>query len=146
MAFDASAFLRDFDGDKLEALVETMYLAADADGEFSDNERNELAASIRTIAADTPHGSAFAGDQLSTIIDRARADLERDGRAGRLESVKGRLADDKARKGALGLAIKVTAADGILRTSEREFILDLAEALDVDRDEAADLVRDITRA
>jgi tellurite resistance protein len=43
------------------------------------------------------------------------------------------------------MAIQVTAADGILRTSEREFILDLAEALDVDRDEAADLVRDITR-
>jgi len=40
----------------------------------------------------------------------------------------------------LSLAIQVTAADGIIRTSERELIMDTAEALEIDRDEAADLV------
>lgn len=145
MAFDASKFLQEFDGDKLNALVETMYLAADADGEFSDDERDELAASIEQVAKGTDHESAFSGQRLTALLDAARADLERDGRPKRLAAVKARLSDDGERKGALGMAINVTAADGILRTSEREFILDLAEALDVDRDEAADLVRDITR-
>jgi len=40
-------------------------------------------------------------------------------------------------------AVLDTAADGIIRTSERELILDVADALEIDRDEAADLVRDI---
>jgi tellurite resistance protein len=34
----------------------------------------------------------------------------------------------------------VTAADGIIRTSERELILETAVALEIDQDEAADLV------
>jgi hypothetical protein len=33
------------------------------------------------------------------------------------------------------------AADGIIRTSERELILDLAEGLEIDRDRAADMVK-----
>jgi tellurite resistance protein len=41
---------------------------------------------------------------------------------------------------ALSLAIQVTAADGIIRTSERELIMDTADALEIDRDEAANLV------
>ena len=40
--------------------------------------------------------------------------------------------------------VQVTAADGIIRTSERELILETAETLDIDRDEAADLVRDLS--
>jgi uncharacterized membrane protein YebE (DUF533 family) len=75
MAFDASKFLQEFDGDKLEALVETMYLAADADGEFSDNERDELANSIMLLAKDTGHEPAFSGEKLTGLLDRARADL-----------------------------------------------------------------------
>ncbi len=47
------------------------------------------------------------------------------------------------RKTALALAIRLVAADGIIRTSERELILDVADALEIDRNEAADLVRDI---
>jgi hypothetical protein len=33
-----------------------------------------------------------------------------------------------------------------MRTSEREFLFDLAMALHVDQDEAADLVRELTRS
>jgi tellurite resistance protein len=50
-----------------------------------------------------------------------------------------------ARKLALALAIQITAADGIIRTSERELILETAAALDVDGDTAADMVRDLTK-
>jgi hypothetical protein len=34
----------------------------------------------------------------------------------------------------------VTTADGIIRTSERELIMATAEALEIDADDAADLV------
>ena len=145
MSFDPSAFLKEFDGAKREALVETMYLAADSDGEFSAVERDVLAQSIQGLAAGTEHEEALATDKLNGLLDGAQASLESDGRAARLESVKERLGDEDARKGALGLAISVTAADGIVRTSEREFIFDLAIALGLSGDVAADLVRDITR-
>ncbi len=145
MSFDPSAFLKDFDGAKLEALVETMYLAADSDGEFSAVEREVLAKSIQDLASGTAHEEALVTDKLNGLLDRAQADLASEGRAGRLDTVKQRLGDEDARKGALGLAISVTAADGIVRTSEREFIFDLAGALGLSGDVAADLVRDITR-
>ena len=74
------------------------------------------------------------------LLDRAKADLAQSGREARLLAVKERLPDAGARKVALSLAIEVTAADGIIRTSERELILETAEALDIDRDQAADLV------
>ena len=56
-----------------------------------------------------------------------------------------RFVSRRTRVAAVGLAIQVLNADGLIRTSEREFVLDLAEALSVDRDVAADLVRDITQ-
>jgi len=46
---------------------------------------------------------------------------------------------------ALALAIQVAAVDGIIRTSERELIFDTADALGIDGDTAADMVRDLTR-
>ena len=45
---------------------------------------------------------------------------------------------------ALSLAIQVTAADGIIRTSERELIMETAEALEIDPGEAADLVKKLS--
>jgi tellurite resistance protein len=145
MSIEPTALLQSFDAEKLEALVETMYLAADADGEFSTEERKELAQSIRKMALGSPHEEALAGDNLWALLEKASGRLVTDGREVRLQTVKDALGDEAARKGALGLAIRVMAADGIMRTSEREFIMELAEGLEIDRDVAADMVRDITR-
>ncbi len=145
MSFDPSTLLRDLDKTKLEALVEAMYLAADADGEFSDEERDRLAQSIQPLARKWRSEPELTAAELAELIDQARAALGAADRVERLAAVKQRLGGAEACKAALGLAIEVTAADGIVRTSERELILDMAVALGVDRDEAADLVRDITR-
>jgi tellurite resistance protein len=79
------------------------------------------------------------------VVDRVLRELRQQGRAVRLGAVCQRLGDADGRKAAFGLAVEVTATDGIVRTSEREFLLDLAGALGIDRDEAADLVRHITK-
>lgn len=120
---------------KLDALVEMMFLAASADGEFSDVERKHFLQSVESLT-DGRLGKAA----LETLLQRAQADLGASGREARLSAVKERLPDAGARKVALSLAIQVTAADGIIRTSERELIMETAEALEIDRDEAADLV------
>lgn len=120
---------------KLDALVEMMFLAASADGEFSDVERQHFLRSVESLT-----DGRLAGATLEALLDRAKADLDASGREARLKAVKDRLPDAGARKVALSLAIEVTAADGIIRTSERELILETAEALEIDRDQAADLV------
>ena len=124
---------------KLEALVEVMLLAASADGDFSEVERNHFMKSVESLT-----DGRIAGTRLETLIREANLALERDGREARLASVKARLPEANARRVALSLAIQVTAADGIIRTSERELILETAEALEIDRDDAANLVSQLT--
>ncbi len=121
---------------KLEALIEMMYLAASADGEFSEIEQRHFKSSIESLT-----NQRLAGADLDALLDRMKRSLDTEGREARLTTVKSRLPDPGARKVALSLAIQVTAADGIIRTSERELILETAEALEIDRDEAADLVK-----
>ncbi len=120
---------------KLEALVEMMFLAASADGDFSDVEQQHFLQSVESLT-----DGRLAKPALAGLLQRAKKDLETSGRAARLSAVKERLPDAGARKVALSLAIQITAADGIIRTTERELILETAEALEIDRDEAADLV------
>jgi uncharacterized tellurite resistance protein B-like protein len=125
---------------KVEALVEVMFLAASADGDFSDIEREHFLKSVESLT-----DGRIARARLDALVKEASDALEQDGREARLASVKERLPDAGARRVALSLAIQVTAADGIIRTSERELILETAEALEIDRDEAADLVSKLAR-
>ena len=124
---------------KLEALVEMMFLAASADGDFSDVERAYFLKSVESLTS-----GRLTTATLEGLLERAQRELTSSGREARLSSVKERLPDAAARKVALSLAIQVTAADGIIRTSERELIMEAADALDIDRDEAADLVKKLS--
>jgi tellurite resistance protein len=149
MPFDPSALLKEAftagHAEQLDAMVDTMVLAADSDGELGDDEQQALADNIAKLAEGTDHAALLSGDGLAARIAKAQGAIAGGDRDALVASVKARLVDDDARRAALGLAIVVTNADGIVRTSERELIMELAEALDVDRDVAADLVRDITR-
>lgn len=135
------ADLGPLDGPKLDALIETMFLAAYADGELGDEERAHFLSSVESLT-----DRRLTTDQLGTVMRRLEQALSESGRDARLAAVRDGLGDANARKVALSLAIRVVAADGIIRTTERELILDIAEALDVDRDEAADLVKELTPA
>jgi tellurite resistance protein len=146
MSFDPSSFLAHFDAGQLEALVETMLLAADADGEVSAEERAELARNIEALVKDSELAPAFAPPKVDAMLAAALQKLAAEGREARIAHVKTTLDTVDRCRGALALAIAVTAADGIVRTSERELIMDLANGLEIDPDVAADMVRDITRS
>lgn len=120
---------------KLEALVEMMFLAASADGDFSDVEREHFVKSVESLTS-----GRLAKAELETLLKQSKQALDASGREARLGAVKDRLPDPSARRVALSLAIQVTTADGIIRTSERELIMATAEALEIDPDDAADLV------
>lgn len=130
--------VKELDEPKLEAIIETMFLAAFADGEFSEEEREHFTASIESLT-----DRRISGATLTALMHRMRADLEVSSQAARLASVKERLTTPGARKAALALTIQLVAADGIIRTSEHEMILAVADALEIDRDMAADLVKEL---
>ncbi|HEY6080956.1 MAG TPA: TerB family tellurite resistance protein [Polyangiaceae bacterium] len=121
---------------KLEALVELMFLAASADGDFSDVERAHFLKSVESLTS-----GRLTMTAVEDLLERAQHELTSSSREARLSAVKERLPDPPARKVALSLAIQVTAADGIIRTSERELLMETADALGIARDEAADLVK-----
>lgn len=123
---------------KLEALVETMFLAAAADGEFSEVERAQFVTNLESLT-----DGRLDRTRLSALLSRAERELSEQGREQRLESVKQRLPELGARRVALALAVRVVAADGVIRTSERELILETATVLGIDADEAANLVRSV---
>src|SRR5215831_5521247 len=134
------AFVRDLGDEKVEALVEMMFLAASADGELGKEERELFVKSAESLTS-----RLITGDKLEAVLKRAKKQLDESGRDARLAAVKERLPDLTARKLALSLAIQVTAADGIVRTSERELIMETAEALGIDGDTAADMVADLAK-
>ncbi len=127
--------IRDLEAPALEAVVEVMFLAAFADGDFGDDERVHFFKSIESLT-----DRSLSGDTLDRLVARIHGDLEAQGRAARLAAGRERLPDPGARQAALVLAIQLTAADGIIRTTERELILEAADALGVERDAAADWV------
>lgn len=127
-------FVMKLGDDEVGALVEVMFLAAESDGEVDSAELDDLASSIERAT----NGGVDAR-KARRLVDEAKTSLQAAGRAARLAGVKDALSPEK-RKHALLLAIQVTAADGRIRTSERELILEMAEALDIDGDTAADLV------
>ena len=146
MKFDPKALLGTLDAARLDAVIETMVIAAAADGELDTDEREQLLASLAALTRGAAGLSAAERPDLAAVLDRVLRELREQGREARLAIVAERLGDAAGRKAAFGLSVEVTATDGIVRTSEREFLLELAAALQIDRDEAADLVRHITKA
>jgi uncharacterized membrane protein YebE (DUF533 family) len=146
MKFDPKALLGTLDAARLDAVIETMVIAAASDGELDPDEREQLLACLAALTQGATALPAAERPDVAVVLDRVLRDLHDQGREARLAVVAERLGDAAGRKAAFGLSVEVTATDGIVRTSEREFLMDLAAALQIDRDEAADLVRHITKA
>lgn len=131
--------LRDVEEPRLHAFVELMFLAATADGEFSGEERASFQSSVESLT-----DRKIKGESLDALMSKIEASHAGEGRAARIAHVKRALPGRELRKIGLEMAIRVMCADGIVRTSERELIFDLADGLEIDRDEAADLVAQFT--
>jgi tellurite resistance protein len=114
-----------------------MFLAAWADGDLGAEERAQFARSVETLTDKRVEGAEF-----EALFERLAKQLSAEGRAARLGTLKSRLSAEGERKVALALAVQVMAADGLIRTTERELIAEVAEALGIPGDEAADLVRE----
>jgi tellurite resistance protein len=139
MTEPAKPKVSDLEDPKLEALVELMWIAANADDEVSDVERAELRRHVEGLTA-----GRFAGERVDALFAECAELLAKEGREKRIAAVSARLEKPLHRELAIATAIRIFAIDGIVRTSEREMIMELAEALGIDGNVAADLVKEIT--
>ena len=124
-------------GAKLEALIGTMYLAAQADGEFSGDERTHFVASVQSL---TDH--RLEGDALEALLRQLEQDRIDNGRERCLAAIAGVLSDASSRKLALSMAARMIASDGVIEPSEREFLAELAGVLQFDAETARAVLED----
>lgn len=117
------SFVRDLEGEQLEALVETMYLVAFADGEYGEEEREHFERCVDMLTSSRMSGSSF-----DHVINGMVKRLQAEGRDGVIASIKHRLPSIELRQVGLILAMDMAAADGVLHPNERSFIEALATA------------------
>jgi tellurite resistance protein len=131
-------FVRTIDDDKLDAMVEAVYLAACADGVFSDVERQHFAESLALLT-----GGRVDDDRVESVRQRVAANVASQGRSSCIESIARRLDSDILRHVAFVLALDMVAADGRVLPSERRFLQELAVGLGISTDEAGEIMADI---
>ncbi len=119
-------FIGHIDEEQLEALVETMYLVAFADGEYGEQERAFFAKSVAFLSSDR-----LAPERFDPIIGQLLSRLSTLGREGCVASIKHRLKDHTTRAVALILAQDMAAADGKLHPNERRVLKSMAYAFDI---------------
>lgn len=122
---------------KLEAVIELMMLAAYSDGHVSDVERETL----KTQIVEGTKGQVRS-DVVIEIVDAVERGLAHSGREERLESIKKRLSDPRMRRQALHHVTKILLADSRLRVDEVAFMLRAATALEIDPEEASNILRE----
>lgn len=125
----------------LSALFECVFLVAAADGKITGEEANEL---VEVLTDLTDGKMKSAG--IDAMAHACAKNLEREGFAGALKSVAKRLGDEEHRRIAFVMATGVAFVDGAVDPKEEALFGALAEALELPRDEALDLLNRVASA
>jgi uncharacterized tellurite resistance protein B-like protein len=116
---------------EIDAMVELMLLAAFADGSLDQAESAVIKRSLLGVEA-----LWLSHTDLEERMAKAKDRIKEEGREVRLSRLRTLLAWPEQRLVALQLAIRIVEADGVVQGSERELLLQAAEALGV-RDDVA---------
>lgn len=126
--------------EEFRATIEAMFLMAAVDGEISEEEMAQLAASIQAI-----HDMhAIEGMELDKTIQELNEKLARDGWNGRLEAVSKRITTDEGKAFAFKLAAGVAFVDDHVAHAEAAAIDALANALGLSSDESQAILREVS--
>jgi hypothetical protein len=120
---------------KVAALVESMFLAASADGHVAAEEALQLAATASALT-----DRRFSAEEIHTLLQKFAVLLRDDGVEARTREVVAALPAGKARETALILAAAITGSDGEIRLEENSFLADFAEALEIETGRAVELI------
>src|SRR5688500_17129335 len=123
---DTPPLSRDLARPELEAMFEAMFLAAFADDDFSDAERERFAIRVSELSGGFVEGASF--DELLAQVTR---ELFTHGLDQRLSTLAPRLPGEKRRLIALQAAAEVAGEDE-LKNRERRLLEQLGQALELD--------------
>jgi tellurite resistance protein len=126
---------------KVDALIEAMFLAATADGEFAPEEALQFVATVEALS-----NRKVARESIEQRLATLKSLLRAEGRPARLAAVAARIPKGKPRETALLLAAAITASDGEVRLEENDLLADLAETLGIDQDRAIELIQRVQQA
>ncbi len=129
------SFLGSLEPEAVEAIVEAMFLAADADGEVSADEQSEM---CRGIAAVTLGG--IDQERAHELMALARERFETDGRAARLAAIAQVIPPLRTRN-VLALATQVTIVDNVITREEETLLVDLGHAFGLSESHTLELAR-----
>jgi tellurite resistance protein len=129
------------DEPKLEALIEIMYLAAYADGDFAPEERQHFARSVQSLT-----DRKVTPEMLDQIVARLDAARRATGTAALIVGARATLGSPGACKVALSLAIGVIMADGKVTDGERSMLHEIGTALGVEHSVTESLLGDAQAA
>ncbi len=124
--------------EELLAIVEIMFLMAAVDGEISEEEIQQLHASIEALA-----DMRAAKLNLGEVFDTLNAKLGNEGWKRRLEDATSRLHTPDAKPFAFRLAAGVAFADDFVAHAEAAAIDALANALELGRDDSQTILREV---
>jgi uncharacterized tellurite resistance protein B-like protein len=136
-----AALLAKLTDPQIDAMVEAMLWAASADGDLDYSELSQLRRCLLDV-----DDLWLSHVDLEQRIDQAKLRVSGHSRADRLAAIKQTLAEPEQRVAVIELAALVIAADKILRTSERDLILEAADALSVEPDVVADIMARVSQS
>jgi hypothetical protein len=122
---DTAPLSRDLARSELEAMFEAMFLAAFADDDFSDLEREHFAKRVAELS-----GGFVAGESFDALLAQVTRELFTHGLEQRLSTLAPRLPRENHRLIALKAASEV-ARQGELKSSERALLVQLGQALEL---------------
>ena len=125
--------------DELLAIVELMFLMAAVDGEVSDDEINELRASVHALS----DMAVVEQQTLTETIDQLSKKLDDEGWKARLDDAAKRVRAPEAREFAFQLAAGVAFVDDFVAHAEAAAIDSLANALGFEKDDSQRLLKDV---
>ncbi len=120
---------------KTEALIEAMYIAANADEDFGAKEREHFVRNVVGIG-----GGAIKPEDVKAVLLKLKGKAK-EGRAARLKTLGPRLPRPQDKEHAFALACSMALADGIVLDEEKQFVDELAASLGIPQ-ERADMILD----
>lgn len=126
-----------------EAVIDALALAVLADGEVADRERRHLRRALEEFKWE---GSLPLDVYLDDALDHARQTIEKpdsDGLDDYIADISERLEQQALREDAYFLSAKIAAADKGILEPEREFLQQMVQTFEIDRDRLQTLTREL---
>jgi len=122
---------------KMEALIEAMYIAANADEDFGPKEREQFVSNVVGICQ-----GSIKPEEVKGVLLKLKGKAK-EGRDVRLKSIAGRLPSKADKEHAFALACNMALADGVVLDEEKQFTDELAKALGIEDTRAHDILEEI---